>query len=230
MTTPTPAPTPPVTPGNEPTPAAPPTPPVAPAPAPAAPGGFTPPSSQEELDRIITSRLAREREKFSDYEALKTKASELDTLREQQMSENERAIAEARREADAAARADEATKYAERDRSRGLALVDSFIAGATGPGGRLDAERVAPVLEAIDKSRYLNQDGGIDAEALAKLIDSLASTAPSPTQQPPQPAVPGFGVAAPMWPAMGQGRSETPPAPQVAPGMARLRRAFTPTQ
>lgn len=31
--------------------------------------GFTPINSQEELDRIIGNRLAREREKFSDYEA-----------------------------------------------------------------------------------------------------------------------------------------------------------------
>ena len=30
--------------------------------------GFTPINSQEELDRIIGNRLAREREKFSDYE------------------------------------------------------------------------------------------------------------------------------------------------------------------
>ena len=29
--------------------------------------GFTPINSQEELDRIIGNRLAREREKFSDY-------------------------------------------------------------------------------------------------------------------------------------------------------------------
>lgn len=39
--------------------------------------GFTPINSQEELDRIIGNRLAREREKFSDYETLKEKAGKL---------------------------------------------------------------------------------------------------------------------------------------------------------
>lgn len=44
--------------------------------------GFTPINSQEELDRIIGNRLAREREKFSDYEALKEKAGKLAEVQE----------------------------------------------------------------------------------------------------------------------------------------------------
>ncbi|MGG5373520.1 capsid assembly scaffolding protein Gp46 family protein [Enterococcus sp. AZ196] len=35
--------------------------------------------SQEELDRIIQDRLTREREKFSDYDAIKTRNAELET-------------------------------------------------------------------------------------------------------------------------------------------------------
>lgn len=35
--------------------------------------------SQEELDRIIQDRLNREREKFSDYESIKTRNAELET-------------------------------------------------------------------------------------------------------------------------------------------------------
>lgn len=35
--------------------------------------------TQEELDRIVTERLKREQEKYSDYEALKTRNSELET-------------------------------------------------------------------------------------------------------------------------------------------------------
>lgn len=40
---------------------------------------FKPIATQEELDRIIQDRLNREREKFSDYDAIKTRNAELET-------------------------------------------------------------------------------------------------------------------------------------------------------
>lgn len=40
---------------------------------------FKPIETQEELDHIIKERIRREREKFSDYEELKTRVSELET-------------------------------------------------------------------------------------------------------------------------------------------------------
>lgn len=40
--------------------------------------GFTPPASQEELNRIIDKRLERERAKFADYEDLKAKAARVE--------------------------------------------------------------------------------------------------------------------------------------------------------
>lgn len=40
---------------------------------------FKPIETQEELDHIIKERIRREREKFSDYEDLKTRVSELET-------------------------------------------------------------------------------------------------------------------------------------------------------
>jgi hypothetical protein len=43
-----------------------------------APPAFTPITSQDELNRVISDRLARERAKFSDYDALKAKADQLD--------------------------------------------------------------------------------------------------------------------------------------------------------
>ena len=39
---------------------------------------YTPPATQEELDRIIGDRLGRERDKFKDYDALKDKATKWD--------------------------------------------------------------------------------------------------------------------------------------------------------
>lgn len=47
--------------------------------------------TQAELDHIVGERLAREREKYSDYEALKEKASRLDNIEESQKSELQKA-------------------------------------------------------------------------------------------------------------------------------------------
>jgi hypothetical protein len=60
---------------------------------------FTAPASQEELDRIITDRLARERAKYADYDDLKTKAQQHDALLESQKSDADKAIDEARKSA-----------------------------------------------------------------------------------------------------------------------------------
>lgn len=40
---------------------------------------FEPISTQDELDRIVTARVARERAKFQDYDALKEKAEKYDS-------------------------------------------------------------------------------------------------------------------------------------------------------
>lgn len=60
-------------------------------------GGFTPPATQEELNRILESRLARERAKYADYDDLKAKASEYDKVTEASKTElqKERERAEA---------------------------------------------------------------------------------------------------------------------------------------
>jgi hypothetical protein len=63
--------------------------------------GFTPPATQDELNKIISERIARERAKFSDYSDLKSKAAKFDELDQASKSEQERlterlAAAEAR--------------------------------------------------------------------------------------------------------------------------------------
>jgi hypothetical protein len=51
---------------------------------------FKPITSQEDLDRLVGSRLKREREKYSDYNDLKTKAAEYDKQQEAAKSELQR--------------------------------------------------------------------------------------------------------------------------------------------
>jgi len=48
---------------------------------------FKPIASQEDLDRIVQNRVARERAKFGDYDDLQKKASEFDKLQESQKTE-----------------------------------------------------------------------------------------------------------------------------------------------
>jgi hypothetical protein len=76
--------------------------------APTSGGGdeFKPITSQDDLNRIITERIARERSKFSDYPDLKAKAEKFDELDAANKSEIEKATekaAAAERERDAAA-------------------------------------------------------------------------------------------------------------------------------
>lgn len=61
-------------------------------------GTYTPPATQEDLDRIVEQRLARERAKYGDYETLKEKAERLAQIEREQMSEAERLKAELEQE------------------------------------------------------------------------------------------------------------------------------------
>ena len=51
--------------------------------------------TQAELDKIVGERLAREREKYADYEAYKEKASKLDTIEEASKTELQKATEKA---------------------------------------------------------------------------------------------------------------------------------------
>lgn len=53
-------------------------------------GGFTPPATQAELNRIVTERVNRERSKFADYEDLKGKAARLAEIEQANLSEAEK--------------------------------------------------------------------------------------------------------------------------------------------
>ena len=54
-------------------------------------GTYTPPATQDELNRIIADRVSRERAKFADYSDLKTKATAHDAYVEAQKTELQKA-------------------------------------------------------------------------------------------------------------------------------------------
>ena len=69
--------------------------------------GFTPITSQDALDRVLGARLAREREKFTDYDDLKAKAAKFDAAQDAGRSEQDRIAERISALEDRAARAEE---------------------------------------------------------------------------------------------------------------------------
>jgi hypothetical protein len=92
--------------------------------------------TQEQLNKLVAERVAKERERFADYDDLKAKASELDKLKDAQKSELEKATEKlAAAEAKAKALEEEAKarewRLAART-ERGLPeSVDPLLTGAT---------------------------------------------------------------------------------------------------
>ena len=89
--------------------------------------GFKPIDSQEDLDRIIEKRLARERAKFADYEEVKAKAAKVDEIEEEKKSDLQRALdqiealkAEAEQSKAAAAQAERAVLVEKVAASKGV--------------------------------------------------------------------------------------------------------------
>lgn len=116
----------------------------------------------------LEAALTDERKRAASAEGQLTK------LRNQNMTEHEKAIAEARAEGKA-----EAVKVA----AVRLAAAE-FRAAAV---GRLVDP--AATLAELDMTRYVDDDGEVDSEAIAKLVDRLAASLAAP---PPAPGrIPG---------------------------------------
>lgn len=57
--------------------------------------GFTPPATQDDLNRIISDRIERERKKFADYDDLKAAAESIESIKEAHANEIKQAKDEA---------------------------------------------------------------------------------------------------------------------------------------
>ena len=92
-------------------------------------GGFTPITSQDELDKVLGKRLDRERAKFQDYDQLKADAAELKKIRDGEKTELQREK-EAREAAEARAqKAEFSALRAEVAREKGVPAAS--ITGTT---------------------------------------------------------------------------------------------------
>jgi hypothetical protein len=124
-----------------------------------------------------------------DYDALKAKAAKHDALERELMSDKDKAVAQAKDDADAAARNTYAPKL----------VAAEFKAAAA---GRIDAERLATIIEPLDLSKFLDAAGDVDTAKVSKFVDGIAPKAPEqrgPTSQ-------------------GAGRRDSSTGPSVATG------------
>lgn len=120
-------------------------------------------TSQEELDQIISKRIARERKKYADYDELKGKAEKLHEIEQANLSETEKAVAEAV----AAKEAELKTFYAEK-----LAMSEATqIAQAKGFHDPSDAMTFVNLSELVE-------DGALNTDALNEKLNDLSQSKP----------------------------------------------------
>lgn len=144
--------------------------------------------TQDEVDKIVEARLARERKKFSDYEDLKSKAAKLAEIEADQLSEIEKAQ---KRAADAEAEAAEL-----KDRIKSSSLRSALLAEAAKPDRNIvDPGAVVDFLTGSDSDLVDIDDEGTPtnvADAMDQLLAKrnylVAAGSPKPTPSADQGA------------------------------------------
>lgn len=117
-----------------------------------------------------TSRKHEERAKTN-----AAAAKELEQFRQQHMTDQEKAVEQARSEA-----------RAETLKATGAKVVVAEIRAAA--AGRFEKDQLDELIDGIDKAKFLDEDGDVDADKVQRFVDGIA----------PKPTEPGF-------PDLGQG-------------------------
>lgn len=125
---------------------------------------YTPPATQADLDRIVESRLARERQKFGDYDDLKKKAAEHDQYLESQKTEHQKALDEAKKGTE--------SEVTQRFLSRLVSTEVKAVAAMLGFNDPADA------LSVIDATKLPVKDDEPDTEAIKAAVEKLATEKP----------------------------------------------------
>jgi hypothetical protein len=114
---------------------------------------YVPPATREDLDRLIQDRLRD----YADYDDLRERASRLEALELEMSSDQEKAERRAREEA-------------LRETAPRLVRAE-FKAAAKGV---LSGEQLQAVLEDLDLTKYVGQDGEVDEAKVQRKIAALA--------------------------------------------------------
>lgn len=129
---------------------------------------WTPPATQAELDRIIEKAIGRTRRQYADYDDVKAKAEQFDTLAAASKTDQERAAADAKK-----------AGYTEAlSKTTPRVVRAEFRAAAQ---GRLNKEQLEGLLEDLDLSKYVDDDGEPDVERIEKRVALLAPKAAPPS-------------------------------------------------
>lgn len=125
--------------------------------------GWTPPATQDDLNRIIKERVDRERAKYQDYPDLKAKASKFDELAEAQKSEVQRATerAEALERELNTIRTTEQIRTWKSQVAEATGVPADVLAGSTQEELTAHAEKLKPLLEASRRGPYVPSPGNI---------------------------------------------------------------------
>ena len=127
-------------------------------------GEFKPPASQADLDKLIESRLARQKQQFKDYDDIKAKAAKWDQHEESSKDDTQKAVDKAK--------ADATTEVTQKFLTR---LVRSEVKAAARDAGFYDPE---DALSVIDAEKLPVKDDEPDADAIKKLVGDLAEKKP----------------------------------------------------
>lgn len=139
------------------------------------PSGDTPPPdtgtqpTDWEAEAKKWQELARKHEARAKANA--AAAKERDELKQSMMSEQEKAIEQARNEARVAALREAGAK---------IAAAEVRAAAA----GRLGDEQLTTLLEGLNLAAFINDDGEVDLDKVRKFVDGIA---PAPVNDTPQP-------------------------------------------
>jgi hypothetical protein len=128
---------------------------------------------------------------------LRDKATKHDALERELMSDKDKAVAEARESARREARAEVLP-----------ALVAAEFRAAA--GNRIESARLATILEPLDLSKFLTDNGEVDTDKVTAYVNGVAPGTGTGLQQPPR------GPS-----ASGQGRRDSSAQPSVASGRER---------
>lgn len=129
------------------------------------PPKFEPITSQEDLDKRLGERLARERAKYADYNDLKTKAAEYDKAIEAARTDQEKAVEAAKNEG----------------RTEALSAANSRLVAAEARALAAEAKFRNPILavRAVDlKDVAVDDAGEVDANAIKAKLKELSDADP----------------------------------------------------
>lgn len=125
------------------------------------------PTSQEDLDRIIQARLARDRkERMSDDEIaeLRAKAERADELERERMSDQEKAVAEAkdaaRKESEEKVRAEYLPKLQEAN----LRAIAATV---------LSEDQLESWISTVDMSKFVDEQGTVDTDEVMGRLTAM---------------------------------------------------------